>query len=96
MQNILDYVLSKQFCLGRVLLMILCMIHEKTKFHTARTIKEVFYWPNGFCLDTVIVIAFFTVVTYCIYCDCIFYGGHKRWRRLKLKKLLRKLRRLSI
>lgn len=73
MQNVFNYVFSKQFCLGRALLIILCLVHEKTKFHTARTIKEVFYWPNGFCIDTVIVIAFFAVVTYCIYCDCIFY-----------------------
>ena len=38
------------------LLFALGEMHEITKYKTARSIKELFYWPEGFCVDVIVVI----------------------------------------
>lgn len=40
-----------------MLVFFLCRIHEYTRYKFCRTIQDLFYWPNGICLDTFVVIA---------------------------------------
>lgn len=49
---------SPYYWLPKILLIVLCLLHEKTKYHTARSIGELFYWPEGPCLDMVVLGAF--------------------------------------
>lgn len=39
----------------------LCKLHDIVGYGTARKLRELFYWPDGFCLDTVVCAAFFIV-----------------------------------
>ena len=47
--------------LKSMLLLGLCKVHEFTRYKACRSITDLFYWPEGFCLDTVVVIAFFLI-----------------------------------
>ena len=42
-------------------LMIICRIHDYTRYKICRTFSDLFYWPDGFCADTVVIILFFTI-----------------------------------
>lgn len=71
--NVLDclknYMSSRCFWIPRILALGLCFLHDKTKYKVCRSFTDLFYWPNGFCLDMVVVIAFFPAVIISIYFD---------------------------
>ena len=69
MKKWVAYVKSPRCLVPRILLLALCLIHEKTKYHTARSIAELFYWPDGFCADMVVIALFVVVATSCIFLD---------------------------
>lgn len=46
------------FLMDAVILMTLCRIHGFTAYKTARSLQDLFYWPDGFCADMVILGAF--------------------------------------
>lgn len=52
----------------RLILLGLCFLHDYTKYKTARNLKDLFYWPEGICLDTIVVITALTI-SICIFVD---------------------------
>lgn len=69
------------YWIPKLALIILCLIHDKTKYHTARSIQELFYWPEGFCMDMVVVAAFFIIAAISLYGDFKFLRRSKSWKR---------------
>lgn len=57
----IDGVLRTKYIVESLTLIILCQIHEYTKYHTARTLKDLFYWPDGLCMDMAVIGVFFIV-----------------------------------
>jgi len=62
-QHITVQYLTKKFCI-----VILCMVHDLTKYKICHNFFDLFYWPDGFCLDTLVIIAFFAVCAW-TFCD---------------------------
>ena len=56
-----NMVFKPQYYVKRLLLIILCNIHEYTKYHTARSFKDLFYWPEGLCIDMLVIACFFLI-----------------------------------
>lgn len=55
------------------LLIVLGRVHEITKYKTARSIKELFYRPEGFCIDTIVVIGILVLIVQIAYlCGGVF------------------------
>lgn len=57
-QFIKKYVFTKVFIIPRIILLLLLLIHENIKPRTIRTLQDMFYWPDGICLDMIIVYVF--------------------------------------
>ena len=70
MKHVIEAYKDPRYFSKRIILALLCVLHDFTKYHTARTIAEVFYWPEGLCLDMVVVFAFFMVLFLCVWDDC--------------------------
>lgn len=64
-----NYLTSIHYWMPRLTLILLCELHEKTKFHTARSIRELFYWPEGICLDMFVIASFCVVAVVCLWRD---------------------------
>ena len=64
------YATSSYYWVPRIILIMLCALHEKTKYHTARNIRELFYWPDGYCLDMLVLAVFGVIMAICIWRDC--------------------------
>lgn len=56
-----NMVFKPQYYVKRLFLIILCNIHECTKYHTAKSIKDLFYWPEGPCIDMIVITCFFSL-----------------------------------
>lgn len=63
------------YWIPKILLIILCMIHDKTKYHTARSIQELFYWPEGLCLDMLVLALFGIEALWCCWEDGKIFSG---------------------
>ena len=74
-RNVLDYLKnymsSRCFWVTRILALGLCILHDKTKYKVCRSFTDLFHWPNGFCLDMIVVITFFLVVMIILYLDYV-------------------------
>ena len=70
MKQFIEIYKEPKYFSKRIILMALCIIHDFTKYHTARSVQDVFYWPDGLCPDMVVVGAFFAVMILCIWEDC--------------------------
>ncbi|MGO5232070.1 hypothetical protein ACTQ1U_13560 [Thermoguttaceae bacterium LCP21S3_D4] len=49
---------SYSFILKSLVLVILCYVHDFTRYMVCRSVRDLFYWPEGPCLDMVVVVAF--------------------------------------
>lgn len=54
-------VLTLDYIWKKVALLIICRIHDYTRYKICRSFSDLFYWPDGFCADTVVIILFFTI-----------------------------------
>lgn len=63
------FIYDKKFWIYRMVLIGLCRLHDFTKYKTARNFDDLFYWPEGLCLDMVVIFAFFVIAAMCIYND---------------------------
>lgn len=59
------------FIIKAMTVVALCRIHEYTRYRLCRTIGDLFYWPDGFCLDMVIVFAAIAVAIFAMYDEMI-------------------------
>lgn len=62
-------VLTPNYLWKKVALMILCRIHDFTRYKVCRSLTDLFYWPDGFCVDTVVIILFFAVALLSLWDD---------------------------
>lgn len=67
LKNLLVEMLSPQYFIRFVFLYMLCKVHDITKYKVVRKFVDLFYWPDGFCLDTIVVIMYFVVYVQLIY-----------------------------
>lgn len=63
----LKEICKPQFYIRVLLLFILCTVHEFTKYKTARNIVDLFYWPEGFCPDMIVIISVFVLLIQIMY-----------------------------
>lgn len=62
-----------------VIVYVLCYIHDFTRFKICRNFKDLFYWPEGLCIDTFVVFGVFILGIWVIY-DCyVFLKSSKKW-----------------
>ena len=78
MKKMIQTIKRPVYWIPRILLLALCLLHEKTKYHTARSITELFYWPDGFCADMIVLALFGIVAAWCIWMDvkAIYEAGN--------------------
>lgn len=70
MKKYLKYQLSAESVISKLLLVLMCGIHEFTKYTNCRSIGELFYWPEGFwCWDMVVVVLFLSLGVWIVYRD---------------------------
>lgn len=48
-------------------LLVLCVIHDFTKYKVCRSIRDLFYWPEGPCLDMIVIFAYMVDVVLILY-----------------------------
>lgn len=53
----------------KLALLIICRIHDFTRYKICRSFSDLFYWPDGFCADTVVVILFFAIALLSLWDD---------------------------
>ena len=68
-RRILENLKRPMYWVPKVLLIALCVIHDRTKYQTAKSISELFYWPDGVCIDMAVMAMFFMVTIWCIWED---------------------------
>lgn len=49
---------STRFILEFLLLLITCCVHNFTRYKVCRSVSDLFYWPEGPCLDMIVVLVF--------------------------------------
>lgn len=62
LRYIFGLLLKPSFLVKVMVLMTLTEMHEYTKYKLCRSIQDLFYWPEGFCADTVVISLFFVFV----------------------------------
>ena len=53
--SIWNAVARPQYLSKKLILFLLCVIHDHTRYQVCRRISDLFYWPDGFCLDMIVV-----------------------------------------
>lgn len=43
------------------------MVHDYTKYKVCRSISDLFYWPEGPCLDMIVILAYMVDVALILY-----------------------------
>ena len=66
-RDLLEEIFKPRYLVRFILLYMLCKVHNVTKYKVARNFMDLFYWPEGFCLDTVVVIVFVVVYIQLMY-----------------------------
>ena len=74
------------YWIPRILLIVFCFIHDKTKYQTAESISELFYWPDGFCLDMAVMALFFMVTLWCAWEDGKIFLVNNEQSRKEIEK----------
>ena len=77
--------ITKTYVAKRLILFLLCIVHDFTKYKLCRSFADIFYWPEGFCADTVVIVLFFLFAILCFFDDIKFMGKQlKMTRRILL------------
>ena len=50
------------------ILIFLIKIHDYTKYKFCRSFADLFYWPDGICLDTIVVISTLIICISLLFC----------------------------
>lgn len=61
LQIYISSILTIDYLWKKIALIIICRIHDYTRYKICRSFSDLFYWPDGFCADTVVIILFFTI-----------------------------------
>lgn len=54
-KDIVEYYFSLKSIIPRLVLLMMLPVHDIVKTRTLRTFIDLFYWPDGICLDMIIV-----------------------------------------
>ena len=77
--------ITKGYVIKRLILFALCIVHDFTKYKLCRSFADIFYWPEGFCADMVVIALFFLFAILCVLDDFkIMAKQIKRMRRIIL------------
>lgn len=78
MKNFMKYYLGKFSIVLRSIVVALLIIHSKTMVWERRRIVELFYWPEGLCVDFVVVMVTLVIALVIVICD--FYQINRYMR----------------
>ena len=61
--------ITKAYVAKRLIIFLLCIVHDFTKYKSCRSFADIFYWPEGFCADMVVIALFFLFAILCVLDD---------------------------
>lgn len=61
------------YLIKAIALLVLCRIHDLTRYKVCRTFSDLFYWPEGLCVDMLVIFSFFIIGALMLYDTYIFY-----------------------
>lgn len=67
--------LTMDYLWKKITLLALCRIHDFTRYKVCRSLSDLFYWPDGFCADTVVVILVFVIGLLSLWDDINIWAG---------------------
>lgn len=56
---------------------VLCRIHDFTRYKVCRSFTDLFYWPEGWCIDMLVVFLIFLLGAFLIIDDLAFLNKSK-------------------
>ena len=69
MIDVFEKHITVKYLIKKICILILCVVHEFTKYKTCHNFYDLFYWPDGFCADTIVIITFFTIGAWTLWDD---------------------------
>ena len=62
------------YLIKTITLLVLCRVHDFTRYKVCRTIRDLFYWPEGVCIDMLVIFCFFAIWASMIYDTFVFFA----------------------
>lgn len=55
-----------------IALLVLCRVHDFTRYKFCRTFRDLFYWPEGPCVDMLVIFSVFIIGAFVLYDAFVF------------------------
>lgn len=65
--------IRKEYLIKKLTLIVLCIIHDFTKYKKCRNLVDLFYWPKGKCLDMAVIAMFIVIGLWSLWDDISIY-----------------------
>ena len=63
----------KDYWIKKLALIFLCIVHDFTKYKECRSLADLFYWPDGICLDMAVIAVFIVIGLWSLWDDISIY-----------------------
>ena len=60
------------YIIKAIALIILCRVHDFTRYKVCRSFSDLFYWPEGPCVDMLVIFSFFIIGAFMMYDAFVF------------------------
>ena len=60
------------YLIKAIALNILCRVHDFTRYKVCRTFSDLFYWPEGPCVDMLVIFSVFIIGAFVLYDAFVF------------------------
>ncbi|MBQ0027512.1 MAG: hypothetical protein KBS96_02800 [Lachnospiraceae bacterium] len=60
------------YLIKAIALFVLCRVHDFTRYKVCRTFSDLFYWPEGLCVDMLVIFSFFIIGALMMYDAFVF------------------------
>lgn len=61
------------YLIKAIALLVLCRIHDFTRYKVCRSFSDLFYWSKWACVDMLVVLNFFIIGSLMLYNTFVFY-----------------------
>lgn len=65
-------VFKVMYFIKAIALIVLCRVHDFTRYKVCRTLSDLYYWPEGMCVDMIVIFSFFVIGVLLIYDAFVF------------------------
>lgn len=65
-------VFKVMYFIKAIALIVLCRVHDFTRYKVCRTFSDLFFWPEGVCVDMLVIFSVFLIGTWIMYDAFIF------------------------